>query len=51
MGKTVLRVTLVVVAAVLVLRGFFDIDAIALGKGFLSWLYDLFWGNRIYRRG
>jgi hypothetical protein len=51
MGKTVLMVTLVVVVAVLALKFFFEIDAIELGKGFLSWLYDLLWGNRSYRRG
>ncbi len=44
-------ITLIVVVAVLVLRFFFNIDAIELGKGFLSWLFDLFWGNRSYRRG
>ena len=51
MGKTLLRITLVGVAAVLVLRYVFDIDATELGKGFLSWLYDLLWGSRSYRRG
>lgn len=51
MGKTVLMITLIVVVVVLVLKFFFDIDAIELGKGFLSWLFDLLWGNRAYRRG
>jgi len=51
MGKTVLWITLVVVSAVMALKLFFDIDAIELAKGFVSWLYDLFWGNRGYRRG
>jgi hypothetical protein len=52
MGKTVLWITLIVVVAVLALQFFFDIDAIdaiGLTKGFLSWLYDLLWGNRGYR--
>lgn len=51
MGKTVLWITLIVVLAVMALQLFFDIDAIELAKGFLSWLFDLLWGNRGYRRG
>jgi hypothetical protein len=49
MGKTVLWITLIVVVAVMALQFFFDIDAIGLTKGFLSWLYNLLWGNRGYR--
>jgi len=51
MGKTLLWITLFVVLSVMVLKFFFDIDAVELTKGFLSWLYDLLWGNRGYRRG
>jgi hypothetical protein len=51
MGKTILWITLIVVLAVMALQLFLDIDAIGLTKGFLSWLYDLLWGNRGYRRG
>jgi hypothetical protein len=51
MGKTVLWITLIVVVAVMALKLFFDIDSIELTKGFLSWIYDLFWGNWSYRRG
>jgi len=51
MFKRLFWIVLVVVAAVVVLKYFFDIDAIALGKGFLSWLFDLIWGNRAGRQG
>jgi hypothetical protein len=49
MGKTIFWITLIVVLAVMALQLFFNIDAIGLTKGFLSWLYDLLWGNRGYR--
>lgn len=51
MGKTVLLITLIVVVAVIVLKLVFDIDALELFKGFISWLFELIWGNRIYRKG
>jgi len=51
MGKKVLWIVLIVVAAVFVLKVFFDIDAIELAKGFAAWLFDLVWGNREFRRG
>lgn len=51
MGKTVLLSALLVAVAVLALKFFFDLDAIELGKGFLSWLFDLLWGNRSARQG
>jgi len=47
MFKTVLWVALVVVVVVTASKLVFDIDAIELTKGFLSWLFDLLWRNQV----